>query len=657
MLIDSPRPTATTPTVWYPNSSTTRTAPSTPGTSRPSTAAVMATSLTMLGSVGHPGCPWRATRQHDLLGPCSVQHSGPGCLAAAEPPQQCCSDSSTVPNQQPVADGYASGFDVSRGNRYRPCWSRRAELTNFSPPGAPTTAADEAADLQRALAESAAESGLPPQEAGVVDNDTSVKHFGPANRSEYDQEQWALVPTKADEAAKPEPAPSARQRAPGTPAFLRSVKGRTNRHRTGGLVSIFHTIPATRNIMMLSGPLANNYGNHLDWWKGAPITKSVQYGTELSGDEDRPEFTEELQRLVAFLDGTERAYGTVDVLAETKAVDPSLGEWRPQHLEANFLSALLDAGISCAPEHINAMVSAAGLERALPEPDFEAGSAERFSFLDLKLEGESCSQVNTLYDALDRLFWNQAFSDSSQVMDEPVSAILETASDVFTIKFGGDGINKAIDIPAILYLDRYSSTRKDLAKLLQSRIRKTREMGLATIKKWEESALTCHGESGCRQMPDWLSNPHNSRNCWQKMIVTCEGLLERQRKNAQWRSMQSRMDEGAVPTLRDLYDLTTWSLPYELTDEERKKQQKWEQCIKTARERLEGINEQFTRMWPYPFRVAGWRALLTSCSYRGAETPVQRSTREVLQGTDLSGGRSRCRVPRKVHPQRRPRML
>ena len=268
------------------------------------------------------------------------------------------------------------------------------------------------------------------------------------------------------------------------------------------------------------------------------------------------------------------------------------------------------------------MVSTAGLEPAVPELGPEAGSAERFSFLDLKLDGEACSQVNTLYDAFDRLFWNRAFLDSSQPSDETLSAYLEKASNVFTIKFGGAGISKAIDIPAVLYLDRYSATRKDLAKVLQSRIRKTREMGLATIKKWEESALACHGESGCRQMPDWLGSPHNSRDCWQKMIVTCEGLLERQRKKAQWRSMQSRMDEGAVPTLRDLYDLTTWSLPYELTDEERQKQQKWEQCIKTGRERLESINEQFTRMWSHPFRVAVWRTLLTACSYRGAETPV-----------------------------------
>lgn len=105
VLTDSPRPTATTPTVWYPNSSTTRTAPSTLGTSRSSEAAAMATSLTTWGSVGRPGDAGRAIQQRDLLGPCSVQYPGPGCCAADEPPQQCCSDPSSVPNQQPVSDG------------------------------------------------------------------------------------------------------------------------------------------------------------------------------------------------------------------------------------------------------------------------------------------------------------------------------------------------------------------------------------------------------------------------------------------------------------------------------------------------------------------------------------------------------------------------
>ncbi|KAK6855983.1 hypothetical protein PG995_008134 [Apiospora arundinis] len=73
-----------------------------------------------------------------------------------------------------------------------------SRAANRSPLGAPTTTADEDADLQRALAESAAQSGVPLQEVGVVDIDTNVKHFGPANRPDYQQDQWAMVPTKAD---------------------------------------------------------------------------------------------------------------------------------------------------------------------------------------------------------------------------------------------------------------------------------------------------------------------------------------------------------------------------------------------------------------------------------------------------------------------------
>src|ERR1700712_1760013 len=108
----------------------------------------------------------------------------------------------------------------------------------------------EDADLQRALAESAAESGFPHQETGIIDNDAHITHFGPANRPDYENDQWALVPTKAEAVQeKLQLKPSARRRDPKAPAFLRTIK----KHRLGGIISILHKIPLARNILLSSG--------------------------------------------------------------------------------------------------------------------------------------------------------------------------------------------------------------------------------------------------------------------------------------------------------------------------------------------------------------------------------------------------------------------
>ncbi len=73
------------------------------------------------------------------------------------------------------------------------------------------------------------------------------------------------------------------------------------------------------------------YGNNKDWWKGSEILQpEVQEaqaaGAEYNWELKRVQWVAELHRLSAFLDSTERAYGTADLLAGARGRSRRPGE-------------------------------------------------------------------------------------------------------------------------------------------------------------------------------------------------------------------------------------------------------------------------------------------------------------------------------------------
>lgn len=170
--------------------------------------------------------------------------------------------------------------------------------------------------MARALRESAQEAGISvsQQETGIVDNQilpqTETPYFGPATRNDYDQGEWAMVPTRQEQSSNNvRPAASLRTRDPGAPAFL--VKGYNpgGPHRLGGLLTVLNQIPLARNILLQCGSEAASYGYNNEWWDGREIMppgvlSSINNGDLEWGDSDvpKPNFEEELHRLMAFLD-------------------------------------------------------------------------------------------------------------------------------------------------------------------------------------------------------------------------------------------------------------------------------------------------------------------------------------------------------------------
>ena len=469
--------------------------------------------------------------------------------------------------------------------------------------GAPANSTEEDAALQRALAESAAESGIP-QETGVVDFDSNVKYFGPANRSEYDSAQWAMVPTKAStEATSSDPKPSSRKRQPGTPAFLRQLKD----CRLGSLLTVYHSIPLVRNILLRYPSSTRTYGHNSEWWKGQQILKpeiltAMARGEVVPDDDTHPAFGEELHRLMAFLDNTERSYGTVDALTETTAIDPSGGQntWGMDY-DNRFIDHLIEENNSTPEFDVTPMISIGAIvpsASSSTNDSFDDGdsyeneqSPVNFALLDVTLSQDQWAWVKTLYDALDELLWTKAIATDEEAPDHTDTAMLVRPAEVITIRFSGAGLQKPCDIPATFYADRYMESRQELARHFQSQIHNIRRNGLQRLSKWEEHRVMCRGEPGCSKYV-WLGHPHDVRSWRKKIVDTFEELVKRQRRNAQWRYYEERWAKGIPYSMNDLRLISTWTGPYELTAEEQAKHDKWERAIQIAKYDLERLDRE-----------------------------------------------------------------
>ncbi|KAI0897861.1 hypothetical protein F4806DRAFT_460249 [Annulohypoxylon nitens] len=472
-----------------------------------------------------------------------------------------------------------------------------SRANNTSPFGAPTNAAEEDANLERALAESAAESGIPRQEAGIVDNGTNLKYFGPANRSQYDNEQWAMVPTKANlDAEKAEPTPSQRKRQPDAPAFLRQTKD----HRLGHMVSIYHQIPLVRNILLQYGEPTKNYGHNSEWWRGQPILKHENLAAMARGEsgwgsnETRTEFTEELHRLIAFLDKTERAYGSIDPLVDTQEID---GTWTSD-VEDRLTNALKEAP-SNPRFDMKDMITRGLVLPCVPPPaddselegdgDSSGDGFQDFAFLDIALDSEQSSCVDTLYDALDQLLWTQGLCLDHEFPEGAHYAVLSKLGEVLTARFSNAGLSKPCEIPEVLYLDRYTEERKDLAMKFQTHMRYAKNK-LRMYELLEANLLRCHGQR-CHKVNGLEDGPHDLRSCLEGIIKFTERLMQRQIRTAQWRHYQTLIEKEVELSLEDIFGIYTWSGPYVFLPDEEERMKGWKDVIDEANKKVGELEE------------------------------------------------------------------
>ncbi|CAK7200986.1 hypothetical protein SEUCBS139899_003686 [Sporothrix eucalyptigena] len=365
----------------------------------------------------------------------------------------------------------------------------------------PSSIAQEDKDLERALAESAAMSGLhTPQETGITNDSynvpmgpelpTNLPLFGPASRDAYDPDQWAMVRRTPE---PQEPGPSGRQRVEGAPAFLRSRRTGPDAPTIGALLTILHAIPAARNALLTAGEQPASYGQNSEWWKGgklepvgmqAPdqtmkLNTVINIGSDdgnayeqLSTDSDKArELTDEIHRLMAFLDNTNRAYGTGDQIFDSRLVQECYGLESSQRLFEAFRR--LDV-----PAVRHTFYSDVELMRVMETG--ESVRSETYAILDIKVDQANsapCSPCD-LYNAMDALYWDDLYryyprNERVSVDVANMAAISKIAQvQIMNLNTSEQAIPQGFDVPAIWYADRYLEQNKECAAEIQKDLQK-----------------------------------------------------------------------------------------------------------------------------------------------------------------------------------------
>jgi hypothetical protein len=302
-------------------------------------------------------------------------------------------------------------------------------------------------DLEQALAASRAEAGLPPQESGITGTDKP--YFGPANRSEYEPGKWEMVPmgkTSAQEIL-PDPEPADRKRDLNVPAFL---KPSVDNHRLGAFLTIYHEIPLIREVFLDRIDVLPSYGHDKEWWTG----KSIELPTIQIADEyEESEVVWEIQRLMAFLDKTDRSYGSAEALANLRNVKQAVPY---QDVEAAVLNAW---------RHVfrDQPVIKKVFSKGVAKESREDIDVTEFAILDLNLPPKDSTQ-ETLYDLADEAMWPNL--EPSEVSESPY---LSHVSDVIAFRVQEDKSRKDIEykdlseVPAVWYPDRYLKSERQAA--------------------------------------------------------------------------------------------------------------------------------------------------------------------------------------------------
>jgi hypothetical protein len=270
----------------------------------------------------------------------------------------------------------------------------------------------------------------------------SNPNFGPATKDQYDSSEWALVPTASSTEVIADPIPSQRKREAGQPAIL---KPSSNFSYLSNLIPILHSIPQFRNALLCPGILQKNYWVGDDWWKGSPaetsriieMGRSEAYGLDI---------LYEAQRLIAFLDKSDRIYGSVDAMIRSDA-------WRelPSPVEDpndDTLKFLMSWGFA-----FESHVPDARLNGVLRSTFTVPGGTQESFLLDVTVTRDKSRPDQSFYEVLDDALFASAAG----------SAHIHDISDVLIFRATSsntDASDVGCRIPATLYVDRYLEANK-----------------------------------------------------------------------------------------------------------------------------------------------------------------------------------------------------
>ncbi|CAL5872038.1 uncharacterized protein PFLUO_LOCUS6295 [Penicillium psychrofluorescens] len=363
----------------------------------------------------------------------------------------------TVPPSRPPSR--ANTHDTPEGTGYQAGYQAPAEPAAQGPTDSGqglSLAEREEKELQRAVAMSLNQR-MDEQETGVVTS-TGESHFGKATRDHYDEGAWAmtLFNTSSQEVVI-SPDPEDRKKIDDEPAFIRPSQDNLY---LGGFLTILHNIPLAREALLLRNKVLFDYGHDTQWWNGQTINlpKIVTIHEARDGDDGWDDIIYETQRLVAFLDSTERAFGSADALTNLKCIFSTSAD--SEESVTRFLEAWHGAAIRADPDNQMAATFLSHAYKHDPYDYEDPQSKELFTFAPPVENYHRQTAGQTLYDVFDYAMWSDT---PGQDLDD---VWLEHVAEVLTIKLDatGDATSVGIKIPAVFYPDRYLSSCRELAR-------------------------------------------------------------------------------------------------------------------------------------------------------------------------------------------------
>ncbi|EXJ80538.1 hypothetical protein A1O1_08684 [Capronia coronata CBS 617.96] len=299
---------------------------------------------------------------------------------------------------------------------------------------------------------------LPAQENGVTG---AGAHFGPAVRDYYDPSNWALTTFATSREVVDHPPPSKRRRVGDEPAFLRGSK---ETDYLAPLLTVYHSIPLAREALLMPSMKVHNYGYDGSWWSGSTNenTKALSTDISLQINGDECNLLAEVQCLMAFLDKTNRAYGSVDALADLQAIRSTNEEFT----FIRWLTAWNNAAMRQAPqEQLTQAFTTVAMKNAGPGDN--PPEERTLSYVQApinRIPGE------TLVDLLDQTVWNDDMGNLDDVW-------IDRCAEVFTIRVRDPSNGQSpldLTIDPVWYPDRYMDQCREIMQLVRKQLQMIR---------------------------------------------------------------------------------------------------------------------------------------------------------------------------------------
>ncbi|KAI7183726.1 hypothetical protein KC316_g7965 [Hortaea werneckii] len=310
----------------------------------------------------------------------------------------------------------------------------------------PTSKDEEERMYQQALSQSM---GMPfQQESGVVGSDGKETRFGPATKDHYDASQWAMVPrTSSTGEIIPDVDVERRKNGPGEPRLLKQMP---EGDYLSNFVTICHAIAGARETMLMREFVKSSYGQDSEWWRGNAITMPrivhTDSGRPIEPEADRyEELVSEVQRLMAFLDSSERSYASIAPLTQTDAIkDETPAITKSRTWLEHFIQQWILAAMSLAGEQRD--VSRLFNTRTAAKTMNDDGDNLLF---DLRADPPAGENTD-LTELLDGALWAGDNLDDPNFIESPAEVI------VFRLAHANPSASQLhVEVPAYFCMDKY----------------------------------------------------------------------------------------------------------------------------------------------------------------------------------------------------------